>query len=263
MATKLSDKKAKTMKKKWFPIIAPKIFNEIVMGESLLYEASDAIGRTATANMMQLTGDVKSQNTTLKFLITEARDGKLYTVPKEYQIGGTSIKRIIRRRQDKLEDSILASTADGKRIRIKPIIITRAKAKGSVKNLIRRALRLEVLAFVKKNTFEQIFTLVMSFRIQKELKEKLNKIYPVKFCEIRDLIEEKKNVKKESEPIVSHKMTKKKEKVKDKKSLEDEGVKEEIPEGVSEEETEGPAEDAPAAEEKPEDSEEKEVENNA
>jgi len=44
-------------KKKWVPIQAPKLFNEQIIGESLVGEAQELVGRRATVSLMTLTGD--------------------------------------------------------------------------------------------------------------------------------------------------------------------------------------------------------------
>ncbi|MBD3309887.1 hypothetical protein GF351_01570 [Candidatus Woesearchaeota archaeon] len=190
MAKAVSDKKGKE-KKRWYPVLAPKIFNEQVIGETLLYDPQHALGRTTTANLMHLTGDVRKQNITLKFEVNAVEDNKILTIPKAYEMGYSSIKRFVRRRQDKLEDSLLLKTADGKEVRIKPLVITRSTTKGSVKHALRQTLRKEIISFVKKNTFEALFNEIIMYKMQMNLKSKLNEIYPIKICEIRALKEER------------------------------------------------------------------------
>ena len=81
MATKA--KKAarlSTKKKKWFQILAPKFLGDKVIGESYLSEPTEAIKRTVKINLMQITGDIKTQNIGVKFEITDFKDNKLHTI---------------------------------------------------------------------------------------------------------------------------------------------------------------------------------------
>ena len=50
--------KGSKIKKQWFQIVAPKIFNEQVIGEAYLTEIEKGIGRQVPINMMNLTGDM-------------------------------------------------------------------------------------------------------------------------------------------------------------------------------------------------------------
>ena len=192
MAKKPVAKKTKTRKKRWYPIVAPKIFNEQVIGESLLYEPNSAIGKTAAANLMHLTQNAKNQSITIKFIISNYKDNKLETEFDSYEMGYASIKRLVRRNQDKLEDSIVAKSADDIRVRVKPLVLTRYRTKSSVKMTLRKIIRQELLRYIKKNKLKDIFTGVVSRKFQRELRDKLNKIYPVRICDIRVLAREKR-----------------------------------------------------------------------
>ena len=54
--------KAKVIKKEWYPILAPKIFQNTVLGETYVYEPEQMVGKGITKNLMNLTNDVKRQN---------------------------------------------------------------------------------------------------------------------------------------------------------------------------------------------------------
>ena len=62
--------KATTIKKKiWVQLVAPQSFNSQLIGEIPTTETKKLIGRVVTVNLMSLTGDMKKQNTNIKFLI--------------------------------------------------------------------------------------------------------------------------------------------------------------------------------------------------
>jgi small subunit ribosomal protein S3Ae len=130
--------KIKGKKKRWFPIIAPKIFRQQVLGELLLYEPHTAAGRCIKANLTSLTGDMKGQNVNLQFVITSIGEGKLYTEIVGYDVAPTSIKRMVRRRSSKISLSFLIETEDNKKARIKPILLTRGAVKQSVLTKLRK-----------------------------------------------------------------------------------------------------------------------------
>src|SRR3989344_7930214 len=102
---------AKLKKKRWFPILSPKMLGEKQIGESYLTEAEFSIGRSVKANLMQVTGDVKSQSSELKFEIIASREGKLETKLYGYYFSTSTIKRLVRRNMTRIDDSLIISTA--------------------------------------------------------------------------------------------------------------------------------------------------------
>ena len=47
--------KPKVAKKEWYPIIAPKIFKGVVIGETVVYDPDKMIGKSMSENLMNLT----------------------------------------------------------------------------------------------------------------------------------------------------------------------------------------------------------------
>jgi ribosomal protein S3AE len=189
--TKNSKKVDVTLKKKkWFPILSPLILGEKEVGETFLEELETAVGRTIDVNLMQVTGDMKSQNISVKFEVTEAKDQKIFTRITEFTYLPSSVKRLIRRKMTRLDDSVVAVTKDGKMVRIKPMASTRSKVSSSVERALRAVLRQEVIDAVTRTPYDELFVGVIKNRIQNEIKAKLSKVYPIKIMIIRVLKEE-------------------------------------------------------------------------
>jgi len=242
MATKVTAR-IKGKKKRWFPIIAPKIFNRKAIGEMHLYIPEQAIGRYVSINLMNLTGDIKKQNTVAKFIINNTGEGKLYSDITGYHIMPTAVKRMVRRKVAKVLMSFIIKTADDKKIRIKPLILTRGTAKQSVLKGIRKKTEESLKALAEKTKFENILQDIIAHKLQMNFKKQLSKIFPIRTFEIRMLgivrekipetkpKQEKKKPKKEPEA--------KKEKPKEKKTEVKKELKEEKkPEEVKEEKPE-------------------------
>lgn len=187
----------KQKKKKWCPIIAPNIFNNKVIGESLLDDASMLMNRHVTVNMMQLSGDMKRQNVSIMFKVTDVKEGKGLTDAVKYEISSSSLRRLAKRDKDKLSDSFVVKTADEKLVRIKPLMITNNLTKGSVSAALIKDCRAVCKELVNKIKFEQLISDLVMNKFQKEVKEILHKTYPLRTFEVRMLsIETRK--KKES-----------------------------------------------------------------
>ena len=177
----------KGKKKKWFPVIAPRLFRGQQVGEMHLYVPEQAIGRTMAVNLMSLTGDIKKQNSSIKLEIIRGTEGKLYTEIMGYQIMPTAVKRMVRRRVSKIAMSFISETNDKKPIRIKPLILTRGTSKKSVQTKIRNTAKTAINDYVKRLRFEDMVREIISHKFQMTFKKQLGKIFPIRIFEIRML----------------------------------------------------------------------------
>jgi ribosomal protein S3AE len=195
---------------------------EAFIGESYLVEASAAVGRSVRVNLMQISGDIKNQSSDVKFEITGASENKLNTRITGYYFSPAAIKRFVRRHMTRIDDSLVIQTSDNLKVKIKPFLLTRSKVSRAVEHQLRVSLREELINGVRKTSYDNLFSMVLKYQLQKDIKEKLSKIYPVKNIEIRILEEEKDAAARESEMPVKKVF----KKVKSKKSEEQEEVKE-------------------------------------
>ncbi len=184
---KITKKEIKKKKKIWIKIIAPKEFNDVEIGESLVTDASDLLNRTVIANLMMLTGDMKKQNVKIKFIIKEVKEDTAIADIYGYQIVKSYARRIIGDIKSRIEDSFLCDTKDAVKLRIKPLVLTRYKTKGSILKIIRKNIKSILIDEIKKQDYKEIIDSLISYQLQKEMKNKLSKIYPISFFEIRIL----------------------------------------------------------------------------
>lgn len=182
---KIEDKKKK---KKWYRIVATRLFSNREIGESSVFSPASLVGKVASVNLMALTNDIKKQNINVKFRVVEVKDNVGYTEMFSYEMVPGHIKRIVRRANDKLDDSFIVETQDGKLIRIKPLIITRTETKGSILASISKKSRAYIIQYVKKVSWEQLISDVVTSKIQSELYKFLKRIYPLRVVEIRAMV---------------------------------------------------------------------------
>ncbi len=173
------------VKKRWVSIVAPKLFNEQIIGESYLAEPDSAIGRTVQVSMMALTGEPQKQSLNLKFKIINRVGEKLITELVEYQISPAAVRRMGRRGKARVEESMRVVTSDGKVLRVKPFLIARGSPKGAVMANVRKTIRQRLPMLVAKVTLEGFFDEILSYRMQRTLADSVRKIYPIALSEIR------------------------------------------------------------------------------
>ncbi|MBI5390702.1 hypothetical protein HZB02_04380 [Candidatus Woesearchaeota archaeon] len=190
----------KARKQKWFQIVAPAaFFQSTALGETVVAEPSALLGKTVKANLGFLSNDPKKQNVELTFRIVSVDGEKFLTQVTRYDLLPSSIKRSIRRGRARVDDSFIAYTSDGVRVRIKPLLITKTLTKHKVLTLLRKATRSFVRKHVKTITFEQLFEQVIVGNFRNQLKDAVNPIYPLKQVDFKVVVEEKKKLKSEEQ----------------------------------------------------------------
>ncbi len=186
--TKKSAKVIDTWKtKKWFTVNSPALFGNRPIGETIAAEDSLVVGRTLKTSLAAVTGDVKRQNINIIFEITDLNQGVAQTKIKKIEVAPSSIRRLIRKGKERIDLSMICATKDNVVVRIKPFLVTRGKVGGSVltkmRNLLDAALRVEA----HKSNYENLIRDVVSGNLQRKVKMRLNKLYPVKTSEIRSI----------------------------------------------------------------------------
>ncbi|HSU72823.1 MAG TPA: hypothetical protein VLJ21_03160 [Candidatus Binatia bacterium] len=172
-------------KKGWVPILAPKMFNDAWVGETFIADPNEAIGRMVTVSMTILTNDPQRQSINLGFKIIGKNSNGLTTELLSYRYSPSSTRRFVRRGRSKLDDSFAVTTQDGKKLRIKPMLVTRGKAQGGVSAALQKAAREFFIVQMSKMKLEQFWNELVSHNLQKALGDSLRKIYPLSACEIR------------------------------------------------------------------------------
>lgn len=182
---KVAQSQIKKKKKIWVPINSPKMFGERKIGETYVYSANEAMGKTIEQNLMILTGDIKKQHITLKFVVDSVSGGTAHTHLISYSMAPSYIKRIVRRRRDKIDYSKVFKTKDNFNVRIKPLIITNTKARGSALTALTKRSQALIASRVSQLMFQELVEEIISFRLQSYVRNNLKSIFPVKSSEIR------------------------------------------------------------------------------
>ena len=175
-------------KKRWAAIVAPKSFNSITLGESHVETADKLLGKTLTANLMTLTGDMRNQGVEIRFDVVKVQDGKGLAAVTAYELVPSQLKRLIRRGRSKIADSFVVRTSTGRLVRIKPIVLTANPASSGAGSAIRLMVRQKTKELVKGFSFDALVQEIIEYKLQRVLRDAANKTHPVKNVEIRACI---------------------------------------------------------------------------
>jgi len=182
-------KTQKLEKKSFFEVKVPMTSAKVYLYSS---SADSLVGK---AIKLDLTRSLRGKSLELKAKIKKDAEG-LVGEPVSVILAGSYVRRMMRKGADYIEDSFIAECKDGKMI-VKPFMITRNKVSRTVRNKIRMGAKEYILAQFKSREIREAITSVISNKIQKELSQKLKKIYPLAVCEIRwlEAIEPKEELK--------------------------------------------------------------------
>ena len=179
-------KRKKGQRKKFFEAEIPLISTKIHLYS---YSPEELEGSTVT---IDLSKTLRGKNMELKSKL-KLKNEKLMGELSSLQLISSYLKRVMRRGTDYVEDSFKTECKDAK-LQVKPFLITRKRVPRSVRKAIRETARKHLQSHITLRTVKEVFSEIMTNKMQKGLSLKVKKIYPLALCEIRmiKVLEEKK-----------------------------------------------------------------------
>ena len=167
----------KNIKKSFFEVTAPFTSTKI----ELYTDSPDSLVNKTVK--IDLTKDLKGKSLELKLRIIK-KENKLESQSESIELAGSYIRKSMRTGVDYVEDSFVAETREGLS-KIKPFLLTRKRVSRTILKVLRNEAKSFILAYVKTRTYDEIFSDIITNKLQKQLSIKLKKIYPLALCEIR------------------------------------------------------------------------------
>jgi len=184
---KKTESKISVKKKRWYNILAPKVLNNVIVGETPSADTNLLVGRVVTINLSTITRNMKKQNTEVKFKIKELKGNDCVTEFVSYEILPAFVKRLVKRAKCRVDDSFVAETKDKIKVRIKPLVLTRDKIQKSIATSLRLTSKDMLTKILADTDYNEFLSKILVGDIQKELKFKLKKVHPLGVAEIRVL----------------------------------------------------------------------------
>lgn len=170
-------------RKKFFDVEIP-----IINKQTQLY-AFDIKELEGKSLKYDLTRILKGKNALLRLKVIVNGDNAT-SIPVEIEIMSSFLRKVVRTGTDYIEDSFSAESKNSV-LRIKPLLITRAKVSKQIRKSLREKAKEELIKYVGSENSDEIFENILKNKFQRELSLKLKKIYPLSFCDIRILKVEK------------------------------------------------------------------------
>ena len=215
----MADKKTTRIiarRKKFIEVDVPLIKSKLqIIGAS----PKDLVNRTIKLDLTrQLKG--KSVEATVKINL---ENDKPVAHPIRIRVLPYFIRRMIRKRISYVEDSFLTPSQESILV-VKPFLITRKKVSRGVRKTLRNKTKNWLEDYISQKNDYEIFSDIISNRLQKPLSLILKKTYPLSLCEIR-VLEISRPLKPEEIPKIKEEIKKEEiEEIDQFKELEEEKI---------------------------------------
>jgi len=176
-------KKAKD--KKWFTIVAPKIFGEKELARTVTNNPSSLTNRKINVNLMELTNDFSKYYMKFIFKIKRLEGDKAFTDFDGSECLRDYISRMILRRVRRVDTVQDLITKDGKKIRVKGLAIISRRIKSTIEKSIRNTLKDMIKTEVENSTLDEFIKNIITDEIKHKILREGRKVYPIRNFEIR------------------------------------------------------------------------------
>ena len=172
--------------KRWFTIRAPRHpWSFRVIGETIAEDEEQLIGRHYEMMQNELDGDFSKMHVKVQFRISGVIGADALTEYIGHELLKDHIRRQVRRDRGKIDDTVDVVTEDGFYIRIKPLMISRHRIKGSQKQQMRTLARDIILKTGATSTWVDFQKATLDGTLEAQIREATSKIQPIRDVMIR------------------------------------------------------------------------------
>jgi len=170
--------------KNWYQIVAPKIFKEIVIGETASMDPQLLKNRVVEVSLTDLTGDTSKYYMKLFFKIVELNGTKALTTFIGHDTTRDYIARVVQTRTTRIDTNDVVNLKDSK-VRIKSIAISNKRVSNDIETKIRKIIKDMITDEASKLSLNDFIKEITEGKLQQNIKKNASKIYPIRFFEFR------------------------------------------------------------------------------
>jgi small subunit ribosomal protein S3Ae len=194
--------------KNWYQILAPSIFNNVPVAETLAESPESLSGRVSEVSLQDLTNDFRKSHIKLLFSVDKIEQNTAHTQLKGTQLTSDYLRRMIRRRKSRVDGVFNVETRDNALVTVKPFAIAEKRIQSSQKKLIRNVMKEVIAKEGKVKTLNAFVRDCIDGKIGSEIYKNCKVYYPVKRIEVNKIevkrlptviIEDEKPVEKTEE----------------------------------------------------------------
>ena len=170
--------------KSWYTIKTPVNFEDKEIGETPAKDSELLIGRGVEVTMRELTGDFSKQYIKLRFEIDNVAGEVANTKFTGHKTTTDYVRSMIRRGTSRIDASTIATTKDGRKVKLQVLAVTVRRAKSSQQRYMRKVIEDLLVEAAAEKSFDDLIKSVVTGKLASEIYHNAKKIYPLKRVEI-------------------------------------------------------------------------------
>lgn len=173
------------VRKQWYEIVAPEIFDSRVVGETLAADPRQLVGRVIDVSLIDVSDNYSKFYVKVRLQITNIDGNKAATKLIGHECMRERVYRMVQRhgrRVDAIQD---VTTKDGVNLRVKTVFMLIKRVGTSTKDATRRLMCSLVKEAASKSTFDDLMNAIISGDLQHKMRKECSKVYPIGGIEIR------------------------------------------------------------------------------
>jgi len=167
------------VKKKWFTVLAPELFNKKEIADISAVTAESAVGKFVDVSGQMLTGLPRDLNKKYKLKLIQAVGDKLQAKAAAYYLADSFVQRTARRYKERFISVTKHTTKDNKTAKIKLYFLDLKKIHHSERGVLLMKTKEFLTVEVKNTEAEKLFDTNMIEKIANDLRKVLEDTYTV------------------------------------------------------------------------------------
>jgi len=167
------------VKKRWFTILAPEVFNKKELADMPAISAESTVKKLVDVTGQMLTGLARDLNRKYKLQIVEAVGDKVRTEPQSYYLSESFLQRTARRYKDRFIFVVKGATKDNKTAIIKLFYLNLKRLHHSERGAVLAKTKDFIVKEIKETDAYKLFDPNIIDKITTDLRKDLSDVYTV------------------------------------------------------------------------------------
>jgi small subunit ribosomal protein S3Ae len=187
MATERQQKKGKDKwrEKVWYSILTPAYLGEKEIATSPAIDPKSMVGRKIEMPVSDMTGNFKKTNLKMVFKVDECQGNRCFTSFVGSYVSDDSIRRMVRRRKERIDVIEKDYTHDGYLLAVKVVGVSDVKLISNKRADIRLALGKFLREKISTSNLQDLVSYLIGDEVLNEMSREIRQIYTMKKLEIR------------------------------------------------------------------------------
>ncbi len=177
--------KDKWKEKTWYTIVAPSFLGEKEIALSPAADAALMIGRKVEVPVSDFTGNFRKSSTMVIFKVKECVGKRCTTEFIGHKVSDDTIRRMVRRRKERIDIIMPSKTKDGYRLVIKIVLVSDSKLTANKRSEVRS----KIIGFINEKcssmALPELAQYIIGDNVYNDIVDTLKDVYPIKKIEIR------------------------------------------------------------------------------